>query len=228
MKAMILAAGRGARMRPLTDSVPKPLLSVGGRPLIAWHLQRLAAAGYTEVVINHAWLGRQIESALGSGEQFGVNIRYSAEAEALETAGGIARALPLLATPGRRDDNHFLVVNGDIWTDYPFEALRDCRPASAHLVLVDNPDHNPAGDFGLDGSRLAEVSPRLTYAGIGVFNPALFDALPPGPAPLKPLLDRALAAGSLQGEHYRGRWTDVGTPERLRALDDALSGPAAG
>lgn len=246
---MILAAGRGSRMQPLTDHTPKPLLKVGGQPLIVWHLQRLVAAGFIDVVINHAWLGEQIVAALGDGSRFGCRIRYSAESEALETAGGIRRALPLLCEGGDDEDRGsrdrdptlagappFLVINGDIWTDYPLAALRNRRPASAHLVLVDNPQHNPHGDFGLSGERVTNAQPLLTYAGLGVFSPALFGGLPDGPLPLKPLLDQALTAGTLSGEHYRldggqladgqgrGRWVDVGTPQRLAELDRALSG----
>lgn len=221
MKAMILAAGRGERMRPLTDRTPKPLLSVGGQPLIVWHVKRLAAAGFQQVVINHAWLGEQIEAVLGDGRHFGVHIRYSAEGQALETAGGIRHALPLLEDGGR--PAFFVVINGDIWTDYPLSALRKRRPRSAHLVLVNNPAHHREGDFGLEGSRVTATAPRLTYAGLGVYSSALFHSLPPGPAPLRPLLMQAQAEGHLQGEHYLGQWVDVGTPERLTALDRQLT-----
>lgn len=227
MKAMILAAGRGQRMRPLTDHTPKPLLPVHGQPLIVWHLQRLAAAGITEIVINHAWLGEQIERTLDHGHQWGVSIRYSAESPALETAGGIARALPLLG------DDPFLVINGDIWCDWPLknafdaaDALKRHRAALAHLVLVDNPAHNQAGDFVLapDALVLAAGSPRLTFSGVGIYKPALFQAIDPDtPTPLAPLLRQAMTERAIYGEHHVGRWIDVGTPERLDALARLLS-----
>uniref|UniRef100_A0A4W5LJH1 Nucleotidyl transferase domain-containing protein n=1 Tax=Hucho hucho TaxID=62062 RepID=A0A4W5LJH1_9TELE len=193
MKAMILAAGRGERMRPLTDHTPKPLLSVGGQPLIVWHIQKLAAAGFADIVINHAWLGEQIEAALGDGSRFGVRIAYSREGTALETAGGIATALPLLgAVP-------FVVVNGDVLTDIDFACLRptlaalDGRTQLAHLLLVANPAHHPAGDFGLlpDGQLSANAADGigLTFSGVGLYHPALFATIPPQqPAKLAPLL----------------------------------------
>ncbi len=220
---MILAAGRGERMRPLTDHTPKPLLPVGGKPLIVWHLENLARAGCTDIVINHAHLGERIEAALGDGRRFGVSIRYSAEGEALETAGGIARALPLLG------EAPFLVVNGDIWCDADFSALLD-RPAPgmlAHLLLVDNPPQHPHGDFVLAGGRLvAQGGACLTFSGIGAYRPELFAAIVPGAkARLAPLLRAALEQGRVSAEHYRGRWVDVGTPERLHALDESLGLP---
>ncbi len=221
MRALILAAGRGERMRPLTDTTPKPLLAVGGRPLIAWHLRALAAAGFEEVVINHAWLGERIVAALGDGERFGLRIRYSPEPPgALETAGGIVNALPLLG------EAPFLVVNGDIWTDFPFSRLTgELHGHLAHLVLVDNPPQHPEGDFHLaNGQVQAEGTPRLTFSGIGVYDPALFADLPPGRRPLAPVLRAAMAAGRVAGEHYTGRWVDVGTPERLAQLDAQLGG----
>lgn len=221
MRALILAAGRGERMRPLTDTTPKPLLAVGGRPLIEWHLQALAAAGITEVVINHAWLGERIEAALGDGGRFGLQIRYSPEPPgALETAGGIVNALPLLG------EAPFLVVNGDIWTDYAFARLPTALGGDlAHLVLVDNPPQHPQGDFRLAGGRVhAEGAPRLTFSGIGVYSPALFAGLPPGRRPLAPVLREAMAGGRVSGEHHRGRWFDIGTPERLAGLDALLAG----
>lgn len=227
MKAMILAAGRGERMRPLTDTTPKPLLAVGGKPLIVWHLERLAAAGFTELVINHAHLGALIEAALGDGSRWGVTIAYSAEGEPLETAGGIARALPLLG------ERPFLVVNGDIYTHYDFGRARAIAAAmeqdpgyTAHLVLTDNPPHHPQGDFALDGDvcRL-EGARSLTYTGIGVYRPESFAHIVPGSrAALGPLLRAWVAAGRVRGEHLRARWVDVGTPERLAALDRALTG----
>ncbi len=223
MRAMILAAGRGERMRPLTDHTPKPLLSVAGKPLIVWHLERLAAAGFTEVVINHAWLGAQIEAALGDGSAYGLRLRYSPESPALETAGGIAQALPLLG------EGPFLVINGDVWCDWdPAQAHARAAglPAGgAWLLLVDNPSQHPQGDFRLhaDG-RVGEAdSERLTFSGIGIYDPELFAALPAGsPAPLAPLLRQAMAQGRVRGARHTGRWTDVGTPERLAALAQSL------
>ena len=227
MKAMILAAGRGQRMRPLTDHTPKPLLPVNGQPLIVWHLKRLAQAGLSDVVINHAWLGKQIEDCLGSGERFGVRIQYSAETEALETAGGIAKALPLLG------QEPFLVINGDIWCDWPLnmaqtvQARMTERPSDlAHLVLVNNPDHHPQGDFGLSaqGRLTNDDSARLTFAGIGVYRPELFAGLPVGePVALGPLLRQTITRGAASGEHHLGHWIDVGTPERLARLSEHLS-----
>ena len=219
MKAMILAAGRGERMRPLTDTCPKPLLVAGGKPLIVWHIERLAAAGIVDLVINHAHLGQMIEDTLGDGARFGVRIRYSPEGSALETAGGIARALPLLG------DAPFLVVNGDVYTDYPFARLLarapqlDADGVLAHLVLVANPEHNPKGDFALDADGRVHDAPGLTFSGIGVYHPALFADTPAhAPAKLAPLLRAAMARGQVSGECWDGQWLDVGTPARL---DDA-------
>lgn len=223
MKVMILAAGRGIRLRPLTDTLPKPLLTAGGKPLIVWHLERLAASGFKDIVINHAHLGEQIEAALGDGRRFGVDIRYSPEPPgALETAGGIARALPLL---GR---DAFLVVNGDIWCDWDFRRAHALAARHAHLVLVDNPREHAGGDFCLDGATAryasAAAGPTLTYAGIGVFSPQFFAAVPPGAVmKMRPLLDAAIAQGVVTGERHAGRWVDVGTPERLAELDQELS-----
>ncbi|WP_153109146.1 N-acetylmuramate alpha-1-phosphate uridylyltransferase MurU [Propionivibrio limicola] len=222
MKAMILAAGRGERMRPLTDTTPKPLLVAGGKPLIVWHLERLAACGFREVVINHAHLGAQIEAALGDGRQFDLSIRYSPEPPgALETAGGIANALPLLG------DAPFLLVNGDVWCDWDFRRALALQDRRAHLVFVDNPPQHPHGDFCLDNGRVHFASdnlgPAYTYAGTGVFSPAFFASVPPGAAmKLRPLLDAGIALGTITGEHHAGRWVDVGTPERLAALDCEL------
>lgn len=219
---MILAAGRGERMRPLTDTPPKPLLCAGGKALIAWHLERLAACGFRDIVINHAHLGEQIEAALGDGSRWDLSIRYSPEPPgALETAGGIAHALPLLG------DAPFLVVNGDVWCDWDFRRAYALAEREAHLVFVDNPPQHPGGDFCLDGDivRTAAdaVGPTLTYAGTGVFAPAFFADVPDGTVmKLRPLLDAAIAEGRLTGEHHRGRWVDVGTPERLADLDRAL------
>ncbi|TCV84694.1 MurNAc alpha-1-phosphate uridylyltransferase [Sulfurirhabdus autotrophica] len=225
---MILAAGRGERMRPLTDTTPKPLLQVGGKPLIVWHIERLAKAGFRELVINHAHLGGQIEASLEEGSRFGVSIRYSSEVEALETAGGIANALPLLG------DAPFLVVNGDIFCDYDFSnvAAKYDEQVSlnshqlAHLVLVANPEHNGAGDFGLQNGKVVESSESmLTFSGIGVYSPELFDGIVRGSkAKLAPLLRAAMASGKVTGEYYAGRWVDVGTPERLKQLDESLHG----
>jgi MurNAc alpha-1-phosphate uridylyltransferase len=225
MKAMILAAGRGVRMRPLTDTTPKSLLAVGGKPLIAWQLEKLARAGFAEVVINHAHLGHLIEAALGDGSRFGLSISYSAEGEALETAGGIALALPLLGA------EPFLVINADIYSDYDYSRLPGLLLADrlAHLVLVDNPPQHPRGDFALEAGRVREAGRRmLTFSGIGVYAPRLFSGIPPrAKVPLAPLLRKAMAADRVSGEHYRGRWHDVGTSERLDALDTELRGGPA-
>ncbi len=222
MKAMILAAGRGERMRPLTDTTPKPLLPVGGKPLIVWHLERLAAAGFREVVINHAHLGAQIVAALGDGHAFGLAIDYSPEPPgALETAGGIAAALPLLG------EAPFLVLNGDIWCDWDLRRAASLDTRHAHLIFVDNPLHHPSGDFRLVGDLLcsAESSPleTLTYAGIGVFAPAFFANVPRGAVmKLRPLLDAGMARGEIGGERHAGHWVDVGSPQRLAELDREL------
>ena len=220
MKAFILAAGRGERMRPLTDHTPKPLLVAGGKPLIVWHLERLAAAGFRELVINHAHLGAHIEQALGDGSRWGLHIRYSPEPPgALETAGGIASALPLLG------DQPFLVVNGDIYCDFDFGRFSGSTATGAHLVMVANPAHHAGGDFSLDGERViyANGEQTLTYAGIGIFSPSFFAGVLPGTVmKLRPLLDAAIAAGTLTGERFAGRWVDVGTPQRLAELDQEL------
>ena len=220
---MILAAGRGERMRPLTDHTPKPLMMAGGEPLIGWHIRRLAACGVTDLVINHAWLGERLETAIGAGEAYGVNIAWSREAEALETAGGIAQALPLLG------EGPFVVVSSDVLTDLDFAplmretALLDGKKRMIHLILVDNPPHHPGGDFVLceDGRVSADpeaAGQRLTYAGIGGYHPALFAELAcqsPVRHPLRPLLVDAMARGQVTGEHFKGTWLDVGTAERL-------------
>lgn len=219
MKAMILAAGKGERLRPLTLHTPKPLVRAGGVPLIEYHVRALAAAGFRELVINHAWLGAQIEDYLGDGARFGVEIRYSAEGEPLETGGGIFRALPLLG------DAPFLVVNGDIWTDYPFAALRRPLEGLAHLVLVDNPAHHPTGDFRLADGQVVDAAPgvdSLTYSGIAVLAPALFAGCQPGAFKLAPLLRQAMADGRVGGERFAGRWVDVGTHERLAEVERLL------
>ena len=216
---MILAAGRGERMRPLTDHTPKPLLAVQGRPMIEWIIAALARAQVRELVINHAHLGSQIEQALGDGARLGVRILYSAEGEALETAGGIARALPLLG------EAPFLAVNGDLWCDYDFASLagRELGSDLAHLVMVPNPPHHPKGDFVLRGERLESMGPLTstsTFSGIGLYRPTLFKGILPGhKAPLAPLLRSAMNKKRVGGELHSGVWQDVGTPERLAALN---------
>lgn len=223
MKAMILAAGRGERMRPLTDRIPKPLLEVAGKPLVEYHIEALRDAGFVEIVINHAWLGEQIVQRLGNGERLGVEIAWSPEPEgALETGGGIHHALPLLG------DEAFLVVNSDIWTDYPYATLHRSLPRLAHLVLIDNPAHHPQGDFGLEQGIVTgtDGDNRLTFSGIGLYRPELFREQSAGAFPLAPLLREAIRRGEVTGEHYRGEWTDVGTPQRLAELN-ALAGKGA-
>ena len=214
---MILAAGRGERMRPLTDKLPKPLLPVAGKPLIVHHVERLAAAGFRELVINHAYLGEMIESHLGTGTQWGVDIRYSPEGQALETGGGIFRALPLLG------EGPFLVVNGDIWSDVDLATLSLSSEDLAHLVLVPNPAHHRQGDFYLQQGRLTDGrGDRLTFSGIGVYHPRLFDGCHSGSFPLAPLLRKAIGLGRVSGECHAGVWIDVGTPERLHALEQRV------
>lgn len=215
---MILAAGRGNRMRPLTDHTPKPLLQVGGRALIEYHLEALAAAGFDDVVINVAHLGERIRSRLGDGRLYGLSIQYSDEGhQALETGGGIFKALPWLG------DGAFLVVNGDVWCDFPFKPHGPGNEDLAHLVLVDNPDQHPRGDFFLDDARLSlKRGTRLTFSGIGYYRPALFGGCGSGAFALAPLLRQAAERGKVSAEHYRGAWFDIGTPARLRALDTWL------
>jgi MurNAc alpha-1-phosphate uridylyltransferase len=219
MKAMVLAAGRGERMRPITDTVPKPLVRVGGRPLIAWHLAALARAGVREVVINLSWLGEQLRAALGAGADFGLRITYSEEgAVPLETGGGIFRALPLLGP------EPFLVLSGDIWTDIDLGGVRLEPEADAHLVLIPNPPHHPRGDFGLEGNVVVQRdSERLTYANVGIYRPKFFAGCAAGRFPLLEPLNRAIAARLVRGEVHRGAWSDVGTPERLAQLEARLS-----
>ncbi|HTS55749.1 MAG TPA: nucleotidyltransferase family protein [Burkholderiales bacterium] len=227
MHAMILAAGRGERMRPLTDQTPKVLLQAGGKPLVQWHVEKLWRAGFDRIVVNHAWLGEQIEQALGDGKEFGPHILYSPEVQALETAGGIARALPLIG------GGPFLVVNGDVFTDFDFTRLArrlDALAPSgllAHLVLVDNPPHHPAGDFALHGERVTpDGDTRLTFSGIGIYRPELFSSIAAGSrAQLAPVLRMAMGRGAVSGEHYAGLWFDVGTPARLEELNRALAQP---
>ncbi len=222
MKAMILAAGRGERMRPLTDTVPKPLLLVGGNYLISLIIFKLKQAGITDLVVNISHLAAQIEHALGDGATFGVHIRYSLEREALETAGGIAWALPLL------DQQPFLVVNSDVYSHYDFAGLREraqtlCARQPAHLVLVDNPDHHPQGDFALRDGVVATAGARLTFSGIAAYHPALFAGIARGQkSRLAAQLTQPIADGRVSGEHFRGEWRDIGTPQRLAALDTRL------
>jgi MurNAc alpha-1-phosphate uridylyltransferase len=225
MRAMILAAGRGERMRPLTDQTPKVLLEAGGKPLVQWHVEKLWRAGFDRIVVNHAWLGEQIEQALGDGSRFGPRIVYSPEAQALESAGGIARALPLIGA------ETFLVVNGDVFTDFDFTRLVPRLGALAanrllaHLVLVDNPPHHPAGDFALQGEHVApDGDTRLTFSGIGIYRPELFGSIAAGSrAQLAPLLRAAMRQRVVSGEHYAGLWFDVGTPARLEELNRVLA-----
>lgn len=220
MKAMILAAGLGNRMRPLTLYTPKPLLEVGGKPLIVWHIEKLKKIGVTEIVINSAWLADKLISSLGDGSQFGVNIRWTREDEGLETAGGIINALPLLGK------DPFILVNGDVWTTMDFEALRHIKLDDdlAHLVLVDNPKQHPEGDFTLLDGRIFTFDQdvkgeNLTFSGVSVIHPKLFDGLESGKRPLAPLLKQAMQNQKISGEKLKGAWVDVGTPERLMELD---------
>jgi len=219
MRAMILAAGRGERLQPLTDTVPKPLLEVGGRPLIEHHLERLAQAGFREVVINLAHLGDMIRDRLGDGSSWGLNIHYSQESPAaLDTGGGIGQALPLLG------ESPFAVINGDVFSHYPLARLRAIKCSHAHLVLVPNPEHNPDGDFGLQGGHvIADASgsdgqARYTFSGIGVYHPRFFDSAPGGRYSVVPMLITAMALQQVTGEIYRGAWHDIGTLERLETL----------
>ncbi|WP_350227803.1 N-acetylmuramate alpha-1-phosphate uridylyltransferase MurU [Neptuniibacter halophilus] len=218
---MILAAGLGTRMRPLTLTTPKPLLTVAGMPLIEYHIRRLAQAGIRQIVINHAWLGEQIETYLGDGERFGAEIVYSAEGEPLETAGGIRKALPLLAENGA---DQLVLVNGDVFTNYPFARLLENQQKPGHLVLVENPGHNPHGDFYLQEGRVTvDHGEKWTFSGISRLPLSLFQDLPPElPCPLAPLLRQAIAEGQLSGELYRGYWADVGTPQRLEEINQLV------
>lgn len=220
MKAMILAAGRGQRMRPLTDKIPKPLLSVGGKPLLAYHLEKLAAAGVQEVVINHAWLGKQIEEYVGDGSHWGLTVSLSPEPEGgLETAGGIIKALPLLG------DAPFWVINGDIWTDWDYRDLPTQLPEHvlAHLIMVDNPQHHLKGDFSIENGVLVPKSTvTKTFAGIGLYRKSLLAPYDDGKLALKPFFERALAKRQLHASSMNGIWTDVGTPERLQQLNQQL------
>jgi MurNAc alpha-1-phosphate uridylyltransferase len=219
MKAMILAAGRGTRMRPLTDHTPKPLLVAGGKPLIVWHIEKLARAGFRDIVINLAWLGWKIPETLGDGSHWHVRLHYSDEQHegALETAGGIIKALPLLG------EEPFLVINGDVWCDYLCLPHALAQHDLAHLVLVNNPAHNTQGDFATENGRVTETgTPRYTFSGIGYYRPELFAGLAYGKQPLAPLLREAMRNGQVSGELFTGDWRDIGTPERLSELDQYL------
>jgi len=216
--AMVLAAGRGERLRPLTDALPKPLVPVSGKPLIEHHLERLARSGFERVVINTSWLGEMVPAALGDGSRFGLALEYSHETPTvLETGGGIRQALDRLGDP-------FVVVNGDVWCDFDPASLALGADDLATLLLVDNPDHNPRGDFHLEGHRVRlRGDPRLTFSGIGLYRRALFEGHAPGRFPLKPLLVEAMDAGRVGGLRHSGEWCDVGTPERLGALEARLA-----
>lgn len=231
MKAMILAAGLGTRMRPLTDNCPKPLLPVAGKPLIVHHIEKLVALGITELVINHAYLGDMIEEALGDGSQWGCHIHYSAETEALETGGGILNALPLLTANTADTESAFLLINADVWLDWDLLKLPRQISGLCHLWLVDNPEHNPSGDFVLTAtdSSIAAVRDKAdateqghTFSGISLIKPALFARSKAGAFPLAPLLRQAMADAEVSGELYSGTWVDVGTPERLQYVEDRL------
>ena len=218
MRAMILAAGRGQRLAPLTDGIPKPLVPVAGKPLIEYHIESLAAAGFRELVINQGHLGEKLPEALGDGSRWGVRIRWSPESpEPLETGGGIFNALPLLG------ESPFLSVNGDIWTDYPFGRLRAVKCDYAHLVMVPNPGHNPGGDYSLSAGRIREDGPdKLTFSGIAVYHPRLFEGCKPGKFSIVPIHLRTMQERLVTGEVYNGDWSDIGTPERLQAIESRL------
>lgn len=224
MKAMILAAGKGERMRPLTLTTPKPLLRAGGKPLIVYHLENLKQAGFQHVVINHAWLGEQIEQQLGNGQQFGLTLKYSPEGEPLETAGGIVRAMPHLA---EHPDEWFLVINGDIWTDFPLDQLQPPADPNcdAMLVLTDNPEHHPTGDFQLtpEGLLCSEGETKLTFTGISLLRRRLFNGLDDTAGKLGPVLRDAMAQQRVRGLKHSGQWIDVGTPARLEQLNTLLT-----
>lgn len=219
MRAMILAAGLGTRLRPLTLETPKPLLEVGGKPLIVWHIEALKRAGVTQIVINTAWLGEKLVEALGDGQSFGVEILWSHESEPLETAGGIQKALPLLGS------EPFILVNGDVWTRFDFATLvnKDLNDDLGYLVLVENPSQHPNGDFVLSNHRIVqEGADKLTFSGISILSPKLFESLPAGKAPLAPILRQAMDAGKIAGERLHDHWVDVGTIERLVELDQQI------
>jgi len=218
MKAMILAAGRGERMRPLTDTCPKPLLKVAEIPLIEHHIVKLASAGFKEIIINHAYLGDQIEAHLKDGASYGVTIQYSREQEALETGGGIFQALPLLG------NEPFLVVNGDVWCEFDYQNLPQVISGTVHLVMTDNPEHNPEGDFFFYNGMLTEsCGVKLTYSGLGIYSSSLFKNCEAGKFPLAPLLRQAISENNASATHFKGFWLDVGTPERLDFLNQYMS-----
>lgn len=221
MKAMILAAGKGERMRPLTLETPKPLLQAGGKPLVVHQIEKLARAGFRELVINPSWLGDKLEAALGDGAFYDVSIHYSPEPSPLETAGGIRQALDALASD---EQPWFLVVNGDIWTDFDFSRLTPSAGDQAVLVLTDNPPQHPEGDFALDtaGRVTADGERKLTFSGISLLHRSLFESLEPGYHKLAPILREAMARGTVAGLHHSGEWQDIGTPERLAQLDQQL------
>ncbi|TDF38654.1 nucleotidyltransferase family protein [Alteromonadaceae bacterium M269] len=219
---MILAAGRGQRMSPLTDTKPKPMIEVAGKPLIAYHLERLASLNIRHVVINHAWLGEQICQYVGDGSQWGLNVSFSSEAPALETAGGIAKALPELGS------EPFIVINADIWTDFDLDILAKTelrQEDKAHLILVDNPEHHPKGDFSLANGRVLEFKDgeSYTFSGMAIYRREFFESVPVRPEPLAPWLKHWIAEGKVSGKHYQGKWCDVGTPQRLNTLNEELS-----
>ncbi len=218
MKAMILAAGFGSRLRPLTETTPKPLLRVGGKPLLQYHLQRLASAGITDIVINISWLAEQIEGYFGDGSHFGVSIDWSREAQPLETGGGIANALPLLGS------EPFLLINGDVWTDFPLHSISLDQDADAHLVMVANPEHNPSGDFAVANSLVSyDAGPKYTFSGISLFRPQLFAGFKEDCFPLRDVMRPAILAGRVTGAVYTGQWWDIGTVERLTQLNNKLN-----
>lgn len=218
MKAMILAAGFGSRLRPLTETTPKPLLQVGGKPLLQYHLQRLASAGITDIVINISWLAEQIEGYFGDGSHFGVSIDWSREAQPLETGGGIANALPLLGS------EPFLLINGDVWTDFPLHSISLDQDADAHLVMVANPEHNPSGDFAVANSLVSyDAGLKYTFSGISLFRPQLFAGFKGGCFPLRDVMRPAILASRVTGAVYTGQWWDIGTVERLTQLNNKLN-----
>lgn len=220
--AMILAAGLGTRMRPLTNHTPKPMLKVAGRPLIEHHVCKLVAAGFQRIVVNHAYLGEQIEAHLQDGSQFGCHIQYSQEPEPLETAGGIVKALDLLT----QFDDAFCVVNGDVWLDMDYQLLSKHNLHNlAHLWLVDNPEHHREGDFHLQKGVVSTngEGPKYTFSGVSMLHKDLFQQCEAGPSKLAPLLKAAMQRGEVSGEHYSGYWLDVGTPQRLKDLEHHLS-----
>ncbi len=219
MKAMILAAGRGERLRPLTDGLPKPLIKVAGKSLIEYHIENLASAGFKEIIINTAWLAEKIHQQLGDGSEYGVSITYSDEGEALETAGGIINALPLLG------DEPFLIVNGDIWCDFDFSTLPElATEMQAHLVLVKNPPHNLKGDFALQDNKINNIGEAMyTYSGIAVFSAAFFSEQKKGITPLAPIIRKKCENDLVSGQYHAGQWTDVGTIERLQQLEEQLT-----